>query len=58
MQQHTAETKQLWVLKYFGEIETKFENILACLSVAQKGSYHEKNEGRKSRDPLPLRQGM
>ena len=36
------------------EIETKFENALACLSGAQIGSNHEKNGGWKSRDTLPL----
>ena len=39
---------------YLGEIETKFENTLAYLSGAQMGSNHEKNDGRKSRDTLPL----
>ena len=36
------------MIKYLGEIETKFENILACLSEAQMGSNHEKTGGQKS----------
>ena len=44
-----------FVIKYLGEIETKFENTLASLSGAQMGSNHEKNGGKKSRDTLPLR---
>ena len=39
---------------FLGEIETEFENTLACLSGAQMGSNHEKTGGRKSRDTLPL----
>ena len=31
------------VIEYLSEIETKFENTLACLSGAQMGSNHEKN---------------
>ena len=34
------------------EMEKKFENTLAFLSVAQMGSNPEKNRGRKSRDTL------
>ena len=33
----------LFVIYYLGEIETEFENTLACLSGAQMGSNHEKN---------------
>ena len=40
--------------EYLGKIETEFENILACLSGAQMGWYHEKTGRRKSRDTLPL----
>ena len=43
-----------FVIEYLGEIETEFENTLACLSGAQMGSNHEKTGGRKSRDTLPL----
>ena len=32
-----------FVIKYLDEIKTEFENTLACLSVAQIGSNHEKN---------------
>ena len=32
-----------WLNNYLSEIETEFENTLACLSVAQMGSNHEKN---------------
>ena len=39
---------------FFGEIETEFENTLACLSGAWMGSNHEKNGGQKSRYTLPL----
>ena len=42
------------VIEYLGEIETKFENILACLSGAPKGSNHEKIKVKKSRDTLLL----
>ena len=42
-------------MEYFSEIETEFENTLACLSGAQMGLNHEKTGGRKSRDTLPLR---
>ena len=31
-------------LEYLDEVETKFENILACLWGAQMGSNHEKIE--------------
>ena len=54
---HTADSNFLnFVIEYLGEIETEFENTLACLSGAQIGSNHEKNEGQKSRDTLPLRE--
>ena len=33
----------LGVMEYLGKIETEFENTLASLSGAQKGSTHEKN---------------
>ena len=33
----------MFVIAYLGEIETEFENPLACLSGAQMGSSHEKN---------------
>ena len=39
--------------KFFGEIETEFENTLACFLGAQIGLNLEKNGGRKSRDTLP-----
>ena len=32
-----------FVIEYLGEIETDFENTLACLSGAQMGLNHEKN---------------
>ena len=52
---HTAEFKfSNFVIEYLGEIETKSENIYACLSVAWMGSNQEKNGGWKSRDTLPL----
>ena len=44
----------MFVIEYLGEIETEFENPLACLSGAQMGSSHEKTGGQKSRDTLPL----
>ena len=41
MQLHTMDSKfQNLVIEYLSEIETKFENTLACLSVAQMGSNH------------------
>ena len=41
---HTAESIfSNFVIEYLGEIETEFENTLACLSGAQMGSNHEKN---------------
>ena len=43
------------MIKYLDEIETEFENNLACLSGVQMGSNHEKTGGRKSCDTLPLR---
>ena len=40
---HTAESIfSNFVIEYLGEIETEFENTLACLSGAQMGSNHEK----------------
>ena len=42
------------MIEYLGKIKTEFETTLACLSRTQIGSNHEKNEGRKSRDTLPL----
>ena len=52
---HTPESIfSSFVIEYLGEIETEFENTLACLSGAQMGSNHEKTGGRKSRDTLPL----
>ena len=32
------------MIEYLGEIETKFENTLACVSGAQMGLNHEKTE--------------
>ena len=53
---YTAESNfSSFVLEYLGEIETEFENTLACLSGAQMGLNHEKNGGQKSRDTLPLK---
>ena len=46
------------VIEYLGEIETEFDNTLACLSGAQMGSklrIMKKTGGRKSRYTLPLR---
>ena len=41
---HTAESIfSKFVIEYLNEIETEFENTLACLSGAQMGSNHEKN---------------
>ena len=41
---HTAESNfSNFEIEYLGEIETEFENTLACLSGAQMGSNHEKN---------------
>ena len=42
------------MIEYLGEIESEFENTLACLSRAQMGLNHEKNGGRNSLDTLPL----
>ena len=40
---HTAESNfSNFVIEYLGEIETEFKNTLACLSVSQMGSNHEK----------------
>ena len=40
---HTAESNfSNLVIEYLGEIETEFENTLACLSGAQMGLNHEK----------------
>ena len=42
---HTAESIfSNFVIEYLGEIETEFENTLACLSGAQMGSNREKLE--------------
>ena len=52
---HTVESNfSNFVIEYLGEIETEFENTLACLSGAQMGSNHEKSGGQKSCDTLPL----
>ena len=52
---HTAESNFLnFVIEYLGEIETKLESLLACLSGAYMGSNYEKIESRKSRDTFPL----
>ena len=41
---HTVESNfSIFVIEYLGEIETEFENTLACLSGVQMGSNHEKN---------------
>ena len=42
------------MIEYLGEIETEFENTIACLSGAQMGLNHDKNGCRESRDTLPL----
>ena len=42
------------MIEYLDEIETEFENTLACLSGAQMGVNHEKTGDRTSRDTLPL----
>ena len=48
---HTGESNfSNFVSEYLSEIETEFENTLACLSGAQMSSNHEKTGGRKSRD--------
>ena len=46
-----------FMIEYLGEIETEFDNILACLSVAQMSWNHEKNEGihLQSGDMVPYR---
>ena len=42
---YTAELNfSKFVIEYISEIETEFENALACLSGAQIGSNHEKME--------------
>ena len=42
---HTAESNfSNFVIEYLGEMETEFENTLACLSGAQIGLNHEKME--------------
>ena len=54
---HTAESNfSNLVIEYLVEIETEFENTstLACLSGGPDGFESWKNEGRKSRDTLPL----
>ena len=41
---HAAELNfSIFVIEYLSEIETEFENTLACLSGAQMGSNQEKN---------------
>ena len=46
---HTSETNfSIFVIEYLGEIETEFENTIACLSGAQMGSNHEKRDFRTS----------
>ena len=45
----------IFSIEYLGEIATKFENTLACLSGAWMSSNHEKNGGKKFRDTLSLR---
>ena len=40
--------------RYLDEIEAEFQNTLACFSGAKRGSNHQKTEGRKSHDTLPL----
>ena len=48
---HTAESEfSNVIIEYFGEIETKFEDILDCLSGGLDGF----ECGWKSRDTLPL----
>ena len=42
------------MIENLDEIETEFENTLACLSGAQTGSNHEKTGGQKSCDTFPL----
>ena len=43
------------MIEFLDEIQTEFENTLACLSGAQMASNHEKKTGgRKSRDTLPF----
>ena len=52
---HTAELNfSIFVIEYFGEIETGFEKTVACLSGAQMGLNHENTRGWESRDTLPL----
>ena len=42
---HIAESNfSNFVIEYLGEIETEFENTLACLSGAWKSLNHEKRE--------------
>ena len=45
------------MIEYLGEIETEFENTLACLSGAQMGLNHEKNGGRTFKRQLIFRIG-
>ena len=61
---HTAEllenssTLDSKKFKYLGEIETEFENILACLSGAQMGLNHEKNWRLKISWHTPFKQSL
>ena len=42
------------MIEYHDEIEAEFQNTLACFSGAKRGLNHQKTEGRKSHDTLPL----
>ena len=54
---HTAESNFLnFVIEYLSEIETEFENTLACLSGAQMGSNHGKNWRSKISWHTPFKQ--
>ena len=44
-----------FMIEYLDEIETKFENILACLSGGPNGFESWKNRGRKYHDKLALK---
>ena len=53
---HTAESNFLnFVIEYLSEIETEFENTLACLSGAQMGFNHDKNWRSKISWHTPLK---
>ena len=55
---HTAEWNfSNFEIEYLGEIETEFENTLACLSGAQMGSNHEKNWRSKISWHTPFKRG-